>query len=110
MKYKEQIKYILQDCDFNRIHKAMVAINQTWKFEGDKNFEQIPTVSDLRSVAEDCLNKVAYSKNESAECNIGGFEAEKIKGILELRFVLERVSTLKILLNPNTKDELAREA
>jgi len=107
MKYKEQIKCIMQDCDFNGIHKAMTAMNIQWTYDNEK---QVPSVNDLKSIAERCLNNVAYSKDESAEFACGGFEAERIDNILELRFVLERISPLKILLNPDNKDELARKA
>jgi len=106
MKYKEQIKCIMQDCDFAGIQKAMIAMNIGWTYENGK---QTPSISDLKSIAEQCLNKVAYSKEESTY-SCGGFEAEKINNILELRFVLERISPLKILLNPDAKDELARKA
>jgi len=109
MKYKEQIKCIMQDFNFVGLNKAMTAMNIGWSYESGN---QIPSVSDLKSIAERCLNNAAYSKNESSEYAIGGFEATKINNVLELRFVIERVSTLKFLLNPdvNEKDKLAGKA
>lgn len=105
MKYKEQIKMIMQDCDFAGIQKAMTALNICWTYDNGK---QIPSVSDLKSIAEQCLNKVAYSQEDSTY-SCGGFEAERMNNILELRFVLERVSPLKTLLN-NEKNKLEGKA
>lgn len=96
----------MQDCDFAGIQKAMAAMNIGWTYDTGK---QVPSVSDLRSIAEQCLNKVAYSKEDSTY-SCGGFEAERLNNILELRFVLERVNPLKTLLNTDAKNELERKA
>lgn len=108
MKYKEQIKHIMADCDFKRIHSVMSFLGWKWAYSNGE--KKVPPVADLMSIAEDCLNKVATSEENSATCSVGGFEAEKIEGTLELRFILDRVNPLSHLLNPDAKNELARKA
>lgn len=107
MKYKEQIRIILSECDFKTIHSVMTFLSWKWSYNGEE--KKIPSVADLRSVSEYCLNQVANSDDKSAIYSAGGFEAEKIENTLELRFVLDRVNPLSHLLNPDAKNELARK-
>jgi hypothetical protein len=101
MKSKEQIKMILADCNFKRIHSVMNFLNWKWTYSNGE--KKVPPVADLISVAEDCLNNVVNSEDKSVTCSVGGFEAEKIDGILELRFNIERVNPLSSILNSDAK-------
>lgn len=107
MKYKEQIKIILTDFDFKKIHSVMTFLNMKWDYKNEDS--KVPSITDLKSLSEYCLNQVANSDDKSAIFSAGGFEAEKIENTLELRFVLDRVNPLSYLLNPETKNELARK-
>jgi hypothetical protein len=107
MKSKEQIKIILADCDFKLIHSVMNFLNWKWTYSNGE--KKVPPVADLISIAEDCLNNVADSEDKSATCSVGGFEAEKIEGILELRFNIERVNPLSILNSDAKQNKLVRK-
>jgi len=108
MRNREQIKIIMSDFDFKKVHLAMKALDWKWTYENEK--KKVPPVEDLISIAEHCLNNLANSKNRNATLNIGGFEAEKAEGILELRFILEKVNPLSHIFNPDAKNELARKS
>jgi len=108
MRNKEQIKLIMNDFDFKKIHSTMKFLNWKWSYENGE--KKVPTVSDLISVAEFCLNKVANSTDDSTTFNVGGFEADKKDNMLELRFILEKVNPLSSLFNPDTKNELERKS
>ncbi len=107
-KKEEQIKFILDDFDFKKIHSVMKFLTLKWKF--NKDIYKVPNIAELRNAAELCLNKVANSPDEISHFSIGGFEADKIENTLELRFVLDKVSPLNQLLNPGTKNGMARKA
>jgi hypothetical protein len=109
MKNKEQIKHILADFNFKRIHSVMTFLDWKWNFNNKEI--KVPEVKDLISIATHCLNEVSNSEDSSALCTMGGFEAEKIEGTLELRFILERVNPLSPILNPDARNNnLARKA
>lgn len=108
MRKQEQIQLILSEVDFKRIQKVMTTLDWKWDIEGKGKV--VPSVTELRDVAELCLQKVANSKDESTTFSAGGFEAEKIENTLELRFIIERVNPLSHVLNPDAKNELARKA
>lgn len=108
MKNKEQIKYILADFNFKRINSVMTFLDWKWNF--DNKEIKVPDIKDLISIATHCLNEVSNSNDNSALCTMGGFEAEKIEGTLELRFILERVNPLSSILNTDARDKkLARK-
>jgi hypothetical protein len=108
MRKQEQIKHIMSDFDFNKIHSVMKFLDWKWSYEnGDK---KTPNVDDLKSIAEHCLNQVSDSEDEISVCSAGGFEAEKIENTLELRFILDKVNPLEKLLNLNAKNDLARKS
>jgi hypothetical protein len=113
MRKEEQIKIIMNEFDFNAVHSTLTHLKRTWSFEIGENKEpvkKIPTIADLKSIAEHCLNKVADSKESSAIFFICGFQAEKIENTLELCFILDRVNPLSQLLNTGAKNELARKS
>lgn len=113
MRKQEQIQTILNEFDFVKIHSAMTHLKWLWTYdngEGNPPVKKIPALEDLKDIAEHCLNQVANSQDNSATFYAGGFEAEKIENILELRFILDRVNPLSQLLNTDAADELARKA
>lgn len=94
---KEQIEIILDGIDFKKIHSVMKFLNWEWKIQNNES--KVPDISELKSTAEFCLNKVANSNDEIAHFETGGFEADKIENVLELRFVLEKANPLASILN-----------
>ena len=107
MRKIEQINLVLSTINFNVIHTALTSIGRKFKFE---NEERVPTILELRSIAELCLTQIANSENESASHVIFGFEAEKIHGTYQISFILDRVNPLAHLLNMDVKNEVARKA
>ena len=96
MKNKEQIKIILEDFDFKKVHKAMIAVDWKWKFQ---NGRRIPSYQELEHNAKITLEKVASSKEEVVVFKLGGFCASKENNILQLQFILEESNSLSYLLN-----------
>lgn len=96
MRKKEQIKLVLDEFDFKKLHLAMSAVNWKWKFE---NGSRVPTYQELEHNAKLQLEKVADSKEENITFELGGFEASKQDGILQLRFIFESSNPLGSLLN-----------
>lgn len=93
----EQIKVILEDFDFKKVHSTMTFLNWEWKFE---NGRRVPSYQELEHNAKMQLRK-AWESKENYECvSLGGFEAVKMDGVLELRFVLEISNPLSKLFNP----------
>lgn len=107
MRKQEQIKHIMNDFDFAKVHSVMKFLD--WKWSYDTGEKKTPNIDDLKSIAEHCLTQVSNSEDESAVCSAGGFEAEQIQGTLELRFILDKVNPLSTLLNLDAKNELARK-
>ena len=85
---QEQIDAILDNFDFEKVHKAMDALNWTY---GDKEPVDVP---ELRKLARRLLKSV--SNEDIRRISTGGFVAEKHhdkKGtILELKFCIDDIS------------------
>lgn len=96
MKNKEQIKIVLEDFDFKKVHRAMTHEGLKWRFE---NGIRVPTLQELEHNAKLYLEKVASSKEEIAIFKLGGFCASKEGGILQLQFILEESNPLGSLFN-----------
>ena len=99
MRTEEQIKFILEDFDFERVRKVMKALD--WKYDREKG---IPTIKQLKSVARAALKNVS---EERPIVSMGGFEAEMVSekdtgtgfgSVLELRFIIDRVNPLSEML------------
>lgn len=82
MKKKEAIDSILDNFDFERVHKAMTALNWTWI-----TTKGVPEIPDLRQKARELLKDVSKRKSGTT-VGTGGFEASKEDGVLQLEFVL----------------------
>jgi hypothetical protein len=90
MKLTEQKDIILNDFDFEKVEKVMKTLDWKWIDGGvPGNFEYQPKISDLKHIASTCLDNVINSIDDEDSCSIGGFEALKTDGMLELRFVLD---------------------
>lgn len=92
----EQKEMILSDFDFKRVQRVMKALK--WQWVGKDGVKYMPNEDDLSIVAGFCLSQVITSKSEEDLCSIGGFEALKINGVLELRFVIEKANPLSKIL------------
>jgi hypothetical protein len=71
---EEQIALVINVFDFDRVLKIIVATDSKWMIGNKK---RIPTISELKGVAESCLKKVCDSDKASYFCSKGGFRAEK---------------------------------
>ena len=82
--YKQQIKDILEEFDFEHVHDSMVALD--WHYTDYlENKSYIPDIQELKNTAQHCLEKaVKYQLSET-----GGFLAVHSGGVLNLYFVLE---------------------
>ncbi len=81
--YETQIENILESFDFERVKKAMKALN--WKYRTSDFKEYIPDIQELKKTAKECLE-------HAIKCNFsetGGFLATHEFGVLNLYFVLE---------------------
>lgn len=77
----EQINEIMDWFDFDKVHRAMQALNWTWYGK------DVPLVGQIRKQARELLTEVA---NTDASCvSTGGLKASKTDGILFLEFVVE---------------------
>jgi hypothetical protein len=86
-KEEEQLDLVLNNFDFGRVRKAMVALDWRWANKG------IPTLGDLYNEAERLLIK---AQEEKCTIATGGLVAMGTKsGVLSLSFVVEEVVVLK---------------
>jgi hypothetical protein len=91
---QEQIDNVLNDIDFTKIRKAMEATDWQWT-----HLERTPNEVELEEVAKKILTQLAYGEKDNI--SMGGFEAVKRLGVLELKFVLDRSSPLGIFIKNN---------
>lgn len=84
------IKDVLNDFDFERVHKTMIALGWGW---GENN--EVPTITQLRANASHLLNSmndIIMNKNIDM-VGTGGFEAFRYGDYgLGLRFVVEEMN------------------
>lgn len=83
----DQIKYILDNFEFDKVWQAMRAVGWKW---GPEDSRHCPTFTELRRTAKMLLEDAA---KKQARYSTGGFEAIYADGILELNFVLASAST-----------------
>lgn len=76
------IDEILDEFDFEKVHRVMLALDWKWYIEG----EQVnPSIGDLRRTARSLLKQVVESKGLHS-VGSGGFTAFMHYGVLGLRF------------------------
>ena len=82
--YEQQIKDILEEFDFERVHESMLTLY--WHYADYlENKPYIPDIQVLKNTAKECLK-------HAIKCNFsetGGFLATHSGGVLNLYFVLE---------------------
>lgn len=83
---RDSIDNILDEFDFERVHKVMVALNWQWH-----NVDGVPTIGDLRRTARDLLRTVVQGKHVMV--GSGGFFAYKEDEVLGLRFEVASYDT-----------------
>lgn len=88
-KYKSQVREILKRFDFKKVRKAMVALEWSYAYTGDR----VPSVKELRHTATEILIDVANDKKKSSFIGTGGFIARKENGFLALAFEVEECNT-----------------
>jgi len=87
----DQIDYIMDNFNFERVHVAMTALDWTWVDYSDISKLSVPTVSMLRKAARRLLNSAADGQITTAS---GGFQAKywppegEDEAMLVLSFVL----------------------
>lgn len=81
---EEKISDILNNFDFERVHKAMIALEWNWYL--GMGGEGIPSVGALKKAARELLSDAWTKKNIISS---GGFSAVYDDGDLVLRFILE---------------------
>lgn len=81
---EEKIGDILNNFDFERVHKAMIALEWNWYL--GIGGEGIPSVGALKKAAGELLSE-AWTKKITISS--GGFSAEYYDGDIALRFILE---------------------
>jgi len=77
---EEKIEEILENFNFEKVHKVMTFLNWTW------SGEKVPTSYHLRDEARRLLNEII--KRPEPYIETGGFRAEKDGKTLRLIFVL----------------------
>ena len=109
--YKQQIKDILEEFDFEHVHDAMVALD--WHYtDYHENKLYIPDIQELKNTAQYCLeHAVKYQLSET-----GGFLAIHSGGVLNLYFVLEEtmhdfydLKDVKIYEKPLNKEKILKK-
>ena len=68
----KQIKYILENFDFDKVHKHMTEVDWTWAF-----YSTVPSVPALIEMATDQLSNVLKSPMPNTMSACGGFHAYK---------------------------------
>ena len=82
--YKQQIKDILEEFDFEHVHDSMVALD--WRYtDFHENKSYIPDIQELKKIAKECLEHAVICQFSET----GGFLATHSGGVLNLYFVLE---------------------
>lgn len=83
---QELIDKIMDEFNFERVHKAMVALN--WEWSGS---DGVPTIGELRRQARQLLKELTNNKNRVV--GTGGFYAYQDFETVGLRFELSRYET-----------------
>ena len=86
---KEKIEQIMENFDFEKVHKVMVALEWEWHF--GQGGSGIPSVWALKKKAMELLSDVDDLMWEGDEIvrSTGGFEAKHHDGCLSLSFIVE---------------------
>ena len=99
---EDKINYVMDQFDFERVHKAMEALD--WKtYSSIDNECNIPNVFQLRQNARALLRQIM--KEGIYGLATGGFYATyNNEGVLELSFCIDKVNTLDLDEDKNNVD------
>lgn len=87
---KTMVTEVMEDFDFDRVHRTMRMLNWQWAGAGNRT----PSMYRLMSKAEKLLTEAAqnYGSKEFYTVGEGGFEATLDNGTLTLRIILTEYS------------------
>jgi hypothetical protein len=88
MDMKEKIEQIMENFDFEKVHKVMVALDWS-SVRGDR---RIPSVEVLKEEARELLfraERLICEGGGTVTSFAGGFEAKYCSGYLSLSFIVE---------------------
>jgi len=94
---KEQIKINLELLDFDVIHNTMKHLGLKWK-DVNTGERRVPNKKEIAAIAQKCMES-AFENEVTGISQMGGFYAEVIEGIVEIKFVLTQASPLSKLLS-----------
>jgi hypothetical protein len=84
LRVERQINHIINHFDYEKVHKAMEALNWVW-VHPNQDVNTVPTIERLVSTSKYLLRSVATTKD--LVCSTGGFTAERYDdGTLHLAF------------------------
>lgn len=81
---ENQIKSIIGQFDFARVHKVMSHLNWQWRSIG------VPSISEMEKASRELLEIAAGSQDKICHVHSGGFSARKDDNRLTLEFVVTR--------------------
>ena len=81
---EQQIKEIVDNFDWAKVHKVMEALNWTWR-----DSEDIPTIGELVTNASQLMSDVWDKQGKAFSISSGGFVATFDDGCLGLTFEVE---------------------
>ena len=86
---EEKINEIMENFDFENVHKVMVALEWEWSFS--RGGSGIPSVKSLKERAGELLSDVEdlICEGDTITSSSGGFEAKYHDGCLSLSFIVE---------------------
>jgi hypothetical protein len=87
---QDSIDHILDNFDFEKVHKAMEALDWKWGYIMDTGTLQVPEVADLKKAARRMLREAVLCPEPDCTVATGGFYVQKLDGEeLKLAFQLE---------------------
>ena len=86
---KEKVEQIMENFDFEKVHRVMVALEWEWYF--GRGGSGIPSVKSLKERAGELLSNVGdlICEGDTITSSSGGFEAKNADGCLSLSFIVE---------------------
>jgi len=90
----KMVTAVMEDFDFDRVHRVMVNLNWKWDGIGDCKMT-VPSSYRLMKRAESLLRDAAqhYGDKESYSCSSGGFMARLDGEALTLHFILTEMTS-----------------
>lgn len=87
---QDQIDEIMEWFDFERVHKAMVALDWRWNYWIKHGNSHIPSLEEIKAFAQRQLKLVSKpTETEYNHIHSGGFRASNKDGVLSLEFIVD---------------------